>query len=92
MEYNLDVNGKRILGYNLENAEDFLKEAAATLSSSELAELADHNSVTSNKVYTAYIRKYPNTMVGDRDLMLHESRFKYAAAELANVPDSCSES
>lgn len=74
---------KRFLGANLDVAEDFIAEAVAQYSPEKVKELADHNSETSNALYQSYLALYPNSFVNDRDVMLHESRFKYVAAEHA---------
>lgn len=74
---------KRYLGANLDHAEEFIADAIKGYPSEKIQELADHNSETSNALYQSYLSKYPNSFVNDRDVMLHESRFKYVAAEHA---------
>lgn len=74
---------KRYLGANLDVAEEFIEQAVRGYSPEKVKELAEHNSETSNTLYQSYLALYPNTFVGERDVMLHESRFKYVAAEHA---------
>lgn len=78
-----DNKPKRFLGANLEHAEDFIAEAVSSYPSEKIQELADHNSETSNALYRSYLSKYPNKVVNEIDVRLHESRFKYVAAEHA---------
>ncbi|WP_300752402.1 hypothetical protein [Janthinobacterium sp.] len=73
----------RTLGANLEHAEDFIADAVKGYTSEKIQELATHDSETSNALYQSYLAKFPNSFVGERDIMLHESRFKYVAAEHA---------
>ncbi|MGK5062788.1 hypothetical protein [Janthinobacterium sp. LB3P112] len=74
---------KRCLGANLDVAEEFIAQAVKGYSPEKVKELADHNSETSNALYQSYLAIYPNKVVNTRDVMLHESRFKYVAAEHA---------
>jgi hypothetical protein len=87
MEYTFerDESGKRILGYNLENAEAFIESGTKDLSAEEISSLVDHNSEASNNLYKNYIIKFPNKIVNERDLTLHRDRFKYLAREMTRT-------
>lgn len=74
---------KRILGANLEHAEEFIADAVKSYTAEQVQELANHDSDTSNRLYQSYLSKYPNSMVNTRSLMLQESTFKHVAAEHA---------
>lgn len=74
---------KRYLGANLDVAEEFIAQAVRGYSPEKVKELSDHNSETANALYQSFLAIYPNKVVNDRDVMLHESRFKYVAAEHA---------
>lgn len=74
---------KRILGGNLEHAEEFIADAVKGYTAEQVQELANHDSETSNRLYQRYLSKYPNRMLNERSLMLHESTFKHVAAEHA---------
>jgi len=74
---------KRILGANLEHAEEFIADAVKGYTVEKIQELANHDSETSNQLYQSYLSKYPNSMLNERSLMLHESTFKHVAAEHA---------
>lgn len=77
---------KRNLGANLEHAEEFIADAVKGYTPEKIQELADHNSETSNTLYQSYLAKYPNSFVGEQMVLLHQSRFKYVAAEHAGGP------
>lgn len=74
---------KRYLGANLDAAEEFIAQAVSGYSPEKVKELAEHASPSSNALYQSYLALYPNEFVNERDVMLHESRFKYVAAEHA---------
>jgi hypothetical protein len=77
---------KRVLGANLEHAEDFISDAVKGYTPDQIQQLADHNSDTANMLYQSYLAKYPNSFVNEMDVQLHESRFKHVAAEHAGGP------
>lgn len=74
---------KRILGANLEHAEEFIADVVKGYTAEQVQELANHDSETSNQLYQSYLSKYPNQMLNERSLILHDSTFKYVAAEHA---------